>query len=80
MNGKHWLEAIFSVFIVGLGQIIKGEGKKGLILILLFYFTLPAAVYLSLLINPYLFLINLGLALIFGIVLWIYNVWDALLV
>ena len=78
MNKKHWLEAIFSVFIVGLGQIIKGDGKKGLLLILIVYFALPAAVYLSLMVNAYLFLANLALALVFGILIWLYNIWDAL--
>lgn len=79
MKEKHWTEALASFLVVGLGQILKGEGKKGLKLILIFYFVLPALVYLSLLINAYLFLIILGLALIFGIILWGYNVYDACL-
>jgi hypothetical protein len=71
--------AIFSVFVVGLGQIIKGEGEKGIALLLIIYFILPAAVYLSLLIDSYLFIYVLGFSIIFGIMLWIYNVADALL-
>jgi len=75
----YFLEAIFSVGIVGLGQAIKGDGKKGIILLLLFYFALPATIYLSLLINAYLFLSVLGFGMIFAIILWAYNVGDALL-
>jgi hypothetical protein len=77
MKKRHRMEALASVFVVGLGQILKGEGKKGLKLILAFYFFLPAAVYVSLILNAYLFLIALGLALIIGILLWIYNIRDA---
>jgi len=78
MKKKYWIEALASFLVVGLGQILKGEGKKGLKLMLIFYFALPAAIYLSLLINAYLFLIILGFALISGIILWGYNIWDAL--
>ena len=59
------------------GQIIKGEGDKGLKMMLIFYFALPSAVYVSLLLNAYLFLLALGTALFSGIILWGYNIWDA---
>jgi hypothetical protein len=75
----HPFAAIFSVLVVGLGQIIKGESEKGLALLLIIYFVLPAAVYLSLLIGSYLFIYVLGFSIIFGIMLWIYNILDALL-
>ena len=75
----HYFSALSSVFIVGLGQIIRGQGTKGLLLLLLFYFTLPSLIGLSLLINGYLFLYTLGLALICGLILWIYSIGDALL-
>ncbi|MEE8638393.1 MAG: hypothetical protein V3T21_05045, partial [Candidatus Margulisiibacteriota bacterium] len=68
-----------SILVVGLGQIIKGESKKGVILLLTFYFFLPALAYLSLLINAVYFIYVLGLAIIFGIILWIYSIGDALL-
>jgi hypothetical protein len=77
MKRRYFLEALASVFFVGAGQLIKGEGTKGLLLILGFYFALPAAAYLALLFNPYLFLFVLGLAIIAGIVAWFYNVFDA---
>jgi hypothetical protein len=73
------LEAISSVFIVGLGQIIKGESKKGLILLLSFYFVIPAIVYIPLMFKSYLFIYLFGLAIISGIILWIYSIGDALL-
>ncbi len=75
----HLLEAIGSALIVGLGQLIKGDGKKGIILLLIFYFALPAAVYLSLLANARSFPYILGFTFISGIMVWIYNVGDALL-
>lgn len=78
MKRKHWVAALISFFIVGLGQIVKGEGKKGLLLLLTFYFFLPALIYFTLMINAYLFLFTLGLSIIFGIILWGYNIWDAL--
>lgn len=75
----HYFTALSSVFIVGLGQILRGDGKKGLLLILFFYFTLPALIGLALLINGYLFLYTLGIAIICGTILWIYSIGDALL-
>jgi len=65
--------------VVGLGQIIKGEGKKGLLLLLFFYFVLPILVYLSLLINAYLFFFVFSFSLLCGIITWVYNIWDALI-
>lgn len=70
-------EMIASFFVVGLGQIIKGEGEKGLKLMLAFYFVLPTAIYLTLMFNAYLFLSTLGIILFSGIILWGFNVWDA---
>jgi hypothetical protein len=77
MKNKHYLEALVSFFLVGFGQIIKGEGKKGLQMVLAFYFVLPTAVYVAFIINPYLFLSVLGIAIIAAITLWAYNVFDS---
>jgi len=71
--------AICSILVVGLGQLLKGETKKGILLLLAFYFTLPALVYVSLVIDGMLFLYVLGFAIISGIILWIYSIADALL-
>jgi len=76
---KHWPEAFASLLVVGLGQIVKKEGDKGLKMMLSFYLGIPTALYTSLLINGYLFLLVLALCLFFGIIMWIYNVGDALL-
>jgi hypothetical protein len=73
------IAAVLSIFVAGLGQIIKGEGKKGVAVLLIIYFVLPALVYLSLLLKSSLFLFVLGFAIIFGIILWTYNIMDALL-
>jgi hypothetical protein len=75
----HYIEAAGSALVVGLGQIIKGQTEKGLVLLLVFYFVLPAVIYGTLLINGYLFLSALGIATISGIILWIYSIADALL-
>lgn len=75
---RHLDKAIASFFVVGLGQLLKNEGKKGLKLILFFYFALPSLIYLALMLNAYLFLLSLGVALIAGFALWIYGINDAL--
>jgi hypothetical protein len=75
---KHWAAAISSLLVVGLGQIVKKQGDRGLKMMLYFYLGLPTMIYVSLLINGYLFLLVLALALLSGIILWVYNVLDAL--
>jgi hypothetical protein len=75
---RHYFEAVCSLFVTGLGQIVKGESKRGLKILLCFYFVLPGAAYAALIINGLLFLIILALAILTGITLWIYSVWDAL--
>ena len=69
--------ALLSFFIVGLGQTIKGETEKGVKFMLLFYFALPAVVYLALFISGALFLIVSGIGIIFAVIFWIYNIIDA---
>jgi hypothetical protein len=75
----HVIEAIGSILVVGLGQIIKGESKKGLGLMLSFYFVIPAIVYVPLMFKSYLFIYLFGFSIISGIILWVYSVGDALL-
>ena len=79
MEEKHFPEAIASLLVVGLGQILKNEGRKGLLLLLTFYFVFPALVYASLIIHPFLFLIVLAFVGVSAIILWGYAVVDALL-
>lgn len=76
---KYYFEAFASALVVGLGQILKGETEKGIILLLIFYLSIPAAVYFSLLINAYLFIFVLGISVFCSIILWIYNIREALL-
>jgi hypothetical protein len=75
----HITEGICSALVVGLGQIIKGNSQKGILLMLFFYFVLPALVYSTLLINIHLFLFAFGFAVISGIITWMYAVGEALL-
>ena len=77
MKKRFYFPALASIFVVGLGQLIKGEGEKPLLLILAFYFIFPALIYLSLMFNAYLFLLVLGVGIIGGIAIWAYNVFDA---
>ena len=74
----YYAEGFASFLLVGLGQILKGEGEKGLKLVLWFYFALPALSYFSLMINGYLFIFVLSFSLILGFILWVYSIYDAL--
>ena len=74
----HYFEALGSVLIVGLGQIIKGKTEKGLALLLTFYVGLPAIIYVSLLINGNFIIYSLSSVVIAGIVLWLYSLTDTL--
>ena len=78
MKNLHYWYGTASFFVVGLGQVLKGEGKKGLMLLLIFYLALPALIYLSLMLDAYLFLSALGVCFLSGIIIWVYNFWDAL--
>jgi TM2 domain-containing membrane protein YozV len=75
----YFISAIFSALIIGFGQIIKGDSRRGLVWILLFYFFFPALIYASFLISTYLFVAMLGVAVIVYPLFWLYNVLDALL-
>ncbi|MFC1511219.1 hypothetical protein ACFL5U_02390 [Candidatus Margulisiibacteriota bacterium] len=74
----NYLEGISSALVVGLGQILKGNSKKGLALLLTFYLALPSTVYLSLVISGKYFLTIFALVIISGIILWLYSIVDAL--
>ena len=71
------IPAIFSFFIVGLGQIIKGQSEKGLKFMLLIYFIIPMLLYLFFMIKAELFLLMLGFFTIFYLIFWVYNIMDA---
>jgi hypothetical protein len=75
---RFYAHAFFSVLVIGLGQVIKGDSTKGLKWMLVFYLIFPFAIYASLLLNAYLFIAVLGTAVIVYPVFWLYNVVDAL--
>ena len=74
---KYAAAAVFSFFIAGFGQIMKGDNKKGLKIMLWFYMGLPAIIVGTFLLNPYVFLMVLAVLVIFYPVFWIMNVIDA---
>ncbi|MFC1560019.1 hypothetical protein ACFL4F_02815 [Candidatus Margulisiibacteriota bacterium] len=74
---KYIVPALASAFIAGFGQILKGDSKKGLKIMLWFYFGLPIAATISMTINTYLFLIVLAMVIIIYPVVWAYNIIDA---
>jgi hypothetical protein len=78
MKRWHYPAGLCSLLLIGSGQILKGEGKKGLKMLLFFYFFLPAMVYLSLFLSGAIGLTVLGVAVIAALVLWLYNIFDAL--
>ena len=73
----HPFAGLCSALITGSGQIVKGESDQGVMLLLLFYFGLPAVVYTSLMFTGIFFPYILGFSIIFAIMLWLYNIWDA---
>lgn len=73
----HYFAAIISALVVGLGQVVKGESKKGLLMMLVFYLFLPSIFFAALSVNGYLALVILTFAVIAGVILWGYNVGDA---
>lgn len=77
MKKDRILAALASFFVVGLGQVMRDEGRKGLKMMLAFYFVIPSSVYVALIFSGLLALIVLGLASIAGILLWVYGIIDA---
>jgi len=69
--------AFFSAFLAGSGQILKGETEKGLKIMLTFYFGIPTLLYITLAFSGEIFLMALGISIIFIILFWAYNIWDA---
>lgn len=74
---KYQLPALLSFFVAGLGQIIKGDAKKGLKIMLWFYLGLPLLLYGAMLLNAYIFLVMLAFSVVFYPVFWALNIVDA---
>ena len=74
----HPFAAILSLVLVGFGQILKGEGKKGLKWLLWFYLGIPCIIYAAFMINAYLFIFALAISVVIMPIFWAYNILDAL--
>jgi hypothetical protein len=74
---KYLVPAILSAFVAGLGQLTKGEPKKGLKIMMWFYMGLPVILYGTLLLNSYVFLIIFAAFVIIYPLFWVLNIMDA---
>lgn len=74
---KYLAPALLSFFVAGLGQIIKGDAKKGLKIMLWFYLGLPILLYGAMLLNAYIFLVIFAFSVVFYPVFWVLNIVDA---
>jgi uncharacterized membrane-anchored protein YitT (DUF2179 family) len=74
---KYLASAIFSALVAGLGQIVKGEAKKGLKIMIWFYMGMPMLIMATFLLNPYLFLVTLAAFVVIYPAFWAYNIMDA---
>lgn len=74
---KYYVPAVLSALVAGLGQTIKGDGKKGLKIMLWFYLGIPIIIIGTLLLNAYLFLMVFAVSVILYPIIWIMNIIDA---
>ncbi len=77
MKKRYRFEALLSFFIVGLGQVVKGDSNKGLKWLLWFYFGIPAILYATFLANIYFFIFIAAIMVIAYPLYWAYNIYDA---
>lgn len=63
--------------MTGLGQIIKGDARKGLKIMLWFYLGLPIIIFGSLILNAYLFLVIFAFSVVIYPIIWVFNILDA---
>ena len=74
---KYRFPAVASAAVAGLGQLIKGDGVKGLKIMLWFYLGFPIMIFGSLLLNAYLFLAIFAIFVVLYPVIWGLNILDA---
>ena len=74
---KYVAPAVASALVAGLGQLIKGDAKKGLKLMLWFYMGMPIIIFGSLLLNAYLFLVVFAAFVVLYPLIWVLNILDA---
>ncbi len=73
MSEKHGVPAILSIFVPGLGQLVKGDILKGLLFMAIFVF-FPFLLLGGIIASRTVFS---GLPFFLGPVLYIYNIYDA---
>ena len=74
---KYYVPAFVSAAVAGLGQVFKGDAKKGLKIMLWFYLGFPIIIFGSLLLNAYLFLMVFAVFVVLYPVVWALNIFDA---
>lgn len=74
---KYRVPALMSLLVAGLGQVVKGDAKKGLKIMLWFYLGFPILIYGALLFNVYVFLLVFAGFVIIYPAFWILNIMDA---
>ena len=74
---RYLWPAIASILVAGSGQILKGEGKRGLKIMIWFYMGLPIIIFGMFMLNPYLFLMAFAAMVVIYPAFWIYNIMDA---
>jgi len=74
---KYYVPAFASAAVAGLGQVIKGDARKGLKIMLWFYLGFPVMIIGSLLLNAYLFLAVFAVFAVLYPVVWAFNIFDA---
>ena len=74
---KYYMPAFVSAVVAGLGQVFKGDAKKGFKIMLWFYLGFPIIIFGSLLLNAYLFLLVFAVFVVLYPVIWALNIFDA---
>jgi hypothetical protein len=74
---KYPFPALMSALVAGLGQVTKGDARKGLKMMIWFYLGFPIIIYAALLFNAYLFLLVFAAFVVIYPVFWVTNIMDA---
>jgi len=74
---KYLVPALLSVLVAGLGQVVKGDAKKGLRTILWMYMGFPIIIIGSSLLNAYIFLAIFATFVVIYPIIWALNIMDA---
>lgn len=74
---RYVMPAILSFFVAGLGQIVKGNGRRGVRIMIWFYMGMPVLILGAFLLHPLIFLVTLAGAVVLYPLIWLYNISDA---